>query len=112
MAWCIACRTGSSSLQALLERPEHLIRAIVPGNLGGEQQVDGRRIELDFGMQRAQLVERRDHAVAERDVGLQQAADERLLGLGGADADEHRRKLAPDVLRRVFVARAAARSPE
>ena len=90
--------------EPLLERSEHLVRAVVPGNLGGQQQVDRRRIEADLGMQRAQLVERRDHAMAQRDVGLEQAADERLLRFGGADADEHRRQLVPDVLRRLLVA--------
>ena len=55
-------------------------------------------------MQRPELVERRDDAMPQRDVGLQQAADERLLGLGRPDAHQYGRQLAPDVLRRLDVA--------
>ena len=97
---------GIVVFETFLERAEHLIRAVMPGDLGGEQQIDGRRIEGHFRMERPQLVERGDDAVPQRDVSLQQAADQRLLGLRGADADEHGRKLAPDVLRRVLVAQA------
>jgi hypothetical protein len=45
--------------------------------------------------------------MAQRHIGLQEASDECLLGLGGADPHEHGRKLSPDVLGRGLVAQPA-----
>ncbi len=55
-------------------------------------------------MHGAQFVEGRDHAMAQGDVGLQQAADEGLLRLGRADANQHGRQLAARIDRRILVA--------
>ena len=91
-------------LQALLQRTEHLIRAVVPGNLCGQQQVDRAGVKWDVRMHDAQLIERRDDTMTQRDIGLQQAADECLLGLCRADSHENGRQLAANVERRVLVA--------
>ncbi len=40
---------GIVVFEAFLERPEDLIGAVMPGDLGREQQVDGRRIEGTSG---------------------------------------------------------------
>ena len=77
------------------QRTEHLIRAVVADDLRRQQQLDDRRIDAGRrGCGHAQLVQRDDDAVPERGVRVQQALDQRLLGLARADAHQHRRQLA------------------
>ena len=83
-----------SLLQLPAQRPEHLIRTVVSGNLRGEQQLDDGRVDVNVGTDGAQLVERGDDAVADRPVRLEETGNQRLLGLRGADPQQHRRQLA------------------
>ena len=50
---------------------------------------------MDVGPHRPQLVQRRDHAVADGPVGLEQTRDQRLLRFRTADPQQHRRQLTP-----------------
>ena len=102
--------TGSPSFSCAAQRPEHLIRTVVSGNLRGEQQLDDGRVDVNVGTDGAQLVERGDDAVADRPVRLEQAGDERLLGLRGADPQQHRRQLAAHFDRDVLGPAARRRS--
>ena len=76
----------------------------MPGDLGRQQKIDRPWIQRDFRVHEAQLVQGRDDAVPQRDVGLEQPADERLLRFGRTDPDEDRRQLATQVERRALVA--------
>ena len=60
---------------------------------------------LDIGPHGAKLVERRDDAMAQRAVRLEQALDQRLLRFRGADPQQHRRQLAPHFDWHVLVAK-------
>ena len=67
--------TASPSFKLPAQRPEHLIRTVVSGNLRGEQQLDDGPVDVNVGTDGAQLVERGDDAVADRPVRLEETGD-------------------------------------
>ena len=97
-------------LELCPQRAEHLIRAVVTGDLRREQQLDDLFVDPHLGMHIVQLVQRRDHAMAKRDVRLQQAFDEYLRRDRRADPHEHLRQLPLDLERRPRVIEALVKA--
>ena len=90
-------------LELMAKRPEHLIRAVVAGDLRRQQELDELSVERNIRMRVVQLVQRGDDPVPQFDVRLEQAVDKDLLREWRADPDEDRRQLAFEVSRTVRI---------
>ena len=75
--------------QPLLQRAQNLVGPVMPDDLGGQEQFHRRGIQAHLRMHRPQLVERGDDPVAQRRIGVEQAADQDLLGLHRPDPHQH-----------------------
>ena len=67
------------------ERAEHLIRTVVPHDLGGQHGLNQLAIRRAIGMCLAKPVERRDRVIAKHDVTIEHAFGQYRLGRSRAD---------------------------